>query len=302
MCRGGFAGRGWRCADRTRVIWHARSAATRSMTVCPPSVLAPDVQRKRCRTPETLQSAAGATAGTRFLLRQRRPSGARRWPAAASFGGLVASASPVPRRFAHRTTDMAPMLRHADPCRASPCRPCCLLSASGRASREVARRPEALPVRRLPKRSWDRTPGMLRFESSSSSVILLSISAIFSFKPCFSGAQGGRCQQRVLKLPDVGSTLRSHNAELRHREAPSGSPAAAHCRIIPCDCCSSVFTATNVGRDAASAIVSASFTLDGTRRGGSNLTSQPNFSRPRLPRASQCISAVASGSPTPSGG
>ena len=45
MYRGGFAGRGH--ADRTKLTWHTRF--TRSMTVCPysPSVLAPDVQRKR---------------------------------------------------------------------------------------------------------------------------------------------------------------------------------------------------------------------------------------------------------------
>ena len=107
--------------------------------------------------------------GARFLLRQQRPGGARRWPAAASFGGLVASASPVPRRFAHRTTDMAPMLRHADPCRASPCRPRCLLSALNRArprsralSSPGAKAAEAVP-----------TPGMLSLESSSSFVLLL---------------------------------------------------------------------------------------------------------------------------------
>ena len=85
---------------------------------------------------------------------------------ATSFGGLVAS--PAPRRFAHRTTDMAPMLRHADPCRASPCRPRCLLSALNRArprsralSSPGAKAAEAVP-----------TPGMLSLESSSSVALL----------------------------------------------------------------------------------------------------------------------------------
>ena len=90
---------------------------------------------------------------------------------ATSFGGLVASAShePVAHRFAHRTTDMAPMLCHADPCRALPCRPCCLLPALNRArprSRALsfpgAKAAEAVP-----------TPGMLSLESSSSFVVSL---------------------------------------------------------------------------------------------------------------------------------
>ena len=90
---------------------------------------------------------------------------------ATSFGGLVASAShePVAHRFAHRTTDMAPMLCHADPCRASPCRPCCLLLALNRArprsralSSPGAKAAEAVP-----------TPGMLSLESSSSFVVSL---------------------------------------------------------------------------------------------------------------------------------
>ena len=100
---------------------------------------------------------------------------------------------------------------------------------------------------------------MLSLESSSSFAPLLGD----LLNPCFSGAQGGRRQQR--KLLDVGSALRSCNAELRDREAPSGSAAAKlrACHIIPCDCCSPVFTATNVGRDAASVPASAaSFTLD----------------------------------------
>ena len=129
--------------------------------------------------PPSLPPTSSASAvGLRETLRS---------PAAASFGGLVASASPVPRRFAHRTTDMAPMFRHADPCRAPPCRPRCLLSALNRArprSRALSS-PGAKAAESVP------TPGMLRLESSSSFVItLLSISAIFSFKPCFSGAQG----------------------------------------------------------------------------------------------------------------
>ena len=167
------------------------------------------------------------------------------------------SRAPAPRRFAHRTTDLAPMLRHADPCRASPCRPCRLLSALNRArprsralSSPGAKAAEAVP-----------TPGMLSLESSSSFVLLLGD----LLNPCFSGAQGGRRQQR--KLPDVGSALWSHNAELRKMTAecvdrlgplPPGCAPATHC-------CSSVFTATNVGRDAAAAIASASaasFTLD----------------------------------------
>ena len=79
------------------------------------------------------------------------------------------SRAPAPRRFAHRTTDMAPMLRHADPCRASPCRPCCLLSALNRArprsralSSPGAKAAEAAPI-----------PGMLSFESSSSFALSL---------------------------------------------------------------------------------------------------------------------------------
>ena len=162
--------------------------------------------------------------GARFLLRQQRPGGARRWPAAASFRGLIASASPVPRRFAHRTTDMAPMLRHADPCRASPCRPRCLLSALNRA-RPRSRAPSS-PVRRLPKRS------RLRACPDSSPRLPSSCrSAIFSFKPCCSGVQGGRRQQR--KLPDVGSALRRCNAELRDREAPSAAARLRTCQPLP---------------------------------------------------------------------
>ena len=93
------------------------------MTICPcsPSVLAPDVQRKRCRIPGNPSVGSRRDRRHPLLLRQQRPGGARCWPAATSFEGLVASASPAPRRFAHRTTDMAPMLCHADPCRASPC-------------------------------------------------------------------------------------------------------------------------------------------------------------------------------------
>ena len=88
---------------------------------------------------------------------------------ATSFGGLVASASPVPRRFAHRTTDMAPMLRHADPCRASPCRPCRLLSALNRARpRSRARSSSGAKAAKAAP-----TPSMLSLESSSSFVLLL---------------------------------------------------------------------------------------------------------------------------------
>ena len=135
----------------------------------PPSVLAPDVQRKRCRTPGNPSIGNRRDRRRPLLLRQQRPGGARRWPAAASFGGLVASASPVPRRFAHRTTGTAPMLRHADPCRASPCRPRSLLPALGRArprsrapSSPGAKAAEAVP-----------TPGMPSLESSPSFALLL---------------------------------------------------------------------------------------------------------------------------------
>ena len=170
MYRGGFAGRGRRYADRTRVTCskHTRSAAGLPATVCPYS---PCPRRPA----QVLLNPGNPSVGSRrdrrrpLLFRQQRPGGARRWPAATSFGGLVASASPAPRRFAHRTTDMAPMLRHADPCRASPCRPRCLLPALNRArprsralSSPGAKAAEAVP-----------TPGMLSLESSSSFVVSL---------------------------------------------------------------------------------------------------------------------------------
>ena len=73
MRRGGFAGRGRRYADRTKLTWHTRSAATRSMTVCPPSVLAPDIQRALSDPGKPfswllVQSATGATVGPRSFF------------------------------------------------------------------------------------------------------------------------------------------------------------------------------------------------------------------------------------------
>ena len=137
----------------------------------PPS-LPPTPSASAAGPRETLQSAAGATAGTRSFFVGSAQASARRWPAATSFGGLVASASHepfgAPRRFAHRTTDMAPMLGHADPCRASPCRPCRLLPALNRA-RAAKSRPEfsgAKAAEAVP------TPGMLSPESSSSFALL----------------------------------------------------------------------------------------------------------------------------------
>ena len=242
--------------DQTYATHKKRSWFTRSMTVCPcsPSDLAPDVQRKRRRTP------GNSSVGSRRDRRRPIPSSSaapRRCAPLASrrqLRRLGRERQPRPAPFRPRTTDMAPMLRHADSCRASPCRPCCLLPTLNRAKpRSCAL---SSPARRLPKR--------FRLQACSASSPRLPspcCSAIFSFKPCFSGAQGGRRRQR--KLPDVGSALRSCNAELRDREAPSGSAAARlrACHVIPCR--SPVFTATNVGRDAASAPASAaSFTLD----------------------------------------
>ena len=281
MCRGGFAGRGRRYADRIRVTWHTRSAATRSMTVCPcsPSVLAPTSSASAVGPRETLQSAVGATVGTRsFFVSSAQAVRAVGQPPPVSEAWSRAPAT-NPRRFAHRITDMAPMLRHADPCRASPCRPCRLLSASGRArprsralSSPGAKAAEAAPI-----------PGMLSFESSSSfviAVVLLSISAIFSFKPCFSGVQGRRCQQR--KLPDVGSVLRNCNAELRDREAPSGSAAArTSCAPATPAVPRSSRRRTSGGTRLRRSPRRSRLTKGLTQTGGNNLTSWPSFSRPR---------------------
>ena len=187
------------------------------MAVRPSSVLAPDVRRKRCRPPGNPSVGSRRDRRHPLLLRQQRPGAVRAvgQPPPASEAG---SRAPAPRRFAHRITDMAPMLRHADPCRASPCRPCCLLSALNRA-RPRSRAPTgSSPVRRLPKR-----PRFRACSASSPRLPSPCCSAIFSFKPCFSGAQGRRRQQR--KLPDVGSALRSHDAELataKRRPLPPG--------------------------------------------------------------------------------
>ena len=173
VCRGGFASRGRRYADRARVTRRTRSAAGLPANPRPcalPPPLPPASGASAAGPRETLQSAAGATAGARsFFVSSAQAVRAVGQATATSFGGLVASASPVPRRFAHRTTGMAPMLRHADPCRASPCRPRCLLPASSRAgprsrapSSPGAKAAEAVP-----------TPGMPSFESSSSFALLL---------------------------------------------------------------------------------------------------------------------------------
>ena len=201
--------------DQTHMAHKKCSRFTRSVCPYSPSVLAPDVQRKRCRTPGNPSADSRRDRRHPLLFRQQRPGGTRRWPAAASFGGLVASAGhdPVPRRFAHRTTDMAPMLRHADPCRASPCRPCCLLSALNRA-RPRSRALSSPGAKAAGPDSGNAQPQVLVFLRGLPVARRPSRS-----NPCFSGrdAQGRRRQQR--KLPDVGSALRSHNTELRDREA-----------------------------------------------------------------------------------
>ena len=71
------------------------------------------------------------------------------------------------------------------------------------------------------------TPGMFSLESSFSFALLLGD----LLNPCFSGAQGRRRQQR--KLPDVGGALRSCNAELRDREAPSAAARLRACHPLP---------------------------------------------------------------------
>ena len=206
--------------------------------------------------------------GAWFLLHQQRPGGPRRWPAATSFGGLVASASPVPRRFAHRTTDMAPMLRHADPCRASPCRPRCLLSALNRARP----RSRALnsPVRRLPKRSRLRacSASSPRFPSPC-------CSAIFSTPVSAAHKAGDASNASFLTLAAPCGAAMPNSATAKRRPLPPGCAPATHCR-------SPVFTATNVGRDAASASASAaSFTLDEGLDADRRQHSWPSFSRLR---------------------
>ena len=174
--RGGFAGRGRRYADRTELTRHARSAAGLPATVCPcsPSDLALGVRRKRRRTPGNSSvggwlSAPGGIPSSSAAPRRRAPLGAVGQPPTASEAWPRASHEPVPRRFAHRTTDMAPVLRHADPCRASPCRPRRLLPALNRA--RPRSRALSSPARRLPKAVMG--PSMLRFESSSSFALSL---------------------------------------------------------------------------------------------------------------------------------
>ena len=198
---------------------------------------------------ETLQSATGATAGARsFFVSSAQAVRAVGQATATSFGGLVASASPVPRRFAHRTTGMAPRLRHADPRRASP-RPRCLLPALNRA-RPRSRAPSspgAKAAESVP------TPGMLRLESSSS--FALSLGDLSN--PVSAARKAGDASNAsFLTLAAPCGAAMPNSATAKRRPLPPGCAPATHCR-------SPVFTATNVGRDAASAPASAaSFTLD----------------------------------------
>ena len=134
-----------------------------SMTICPYSlsVLAPDVQRKRCRTPEnpSVESRHGRWRSVGLLLLRRR-SGACRWPEPPPPVSEAWSQAPAtsPRRVVSPTE--RPTCRRCFVTLprglASPCRPCCLLSASDPAKPRSWAPTGNLAVRRLPKRSWDR--------------------------------------------------------------------------------------------------------------------------------------------------
>ena len=274
MCRGGFASCGH--ADRIKLTWHTRSAAGLPLLSLRPCPRRPAQALSDPGKPFSRQLARPPAPGSFFVSSAQAVCAVGR-ATATSFGGLVASASPAPRRFAPRTTDMAPMLRHADPCRASPCRPRRLLSASGRArprsralSSPGAKAAEAAP-----------TPGMLSLESSSSFALLLGDllnHRLVSAAAVHKIGQVGRCQQR--KLPDVGSALRSCNAEL----------AAAKRRPLPPGCAPATPAVPRSSRRRTSGgtrlrlsppLRRSRLTKGLTQTGGNNLTSWPSFSRPR---------------------
>ena len=104
--------------------------------------LHPCPRRKRLR--ETVQSKP---AGGRAPFSSATPS--QCMPLAEPPASEAWSQAPATRRFANRTTDMAPTLRDTTRGRVSPCRSRCSLSAS---ARRRCRAPSS-PVRRLPKRS-----------------------------------------------------------------------------------------------------------------------------------------------------
>ena len=140
-----------------------------------------------------------------LLLRQQRPSGARRWPRplppASEAWSRAPATNPCRAASPHRTTDMAPMLCHADPCRASPCRPCCLLSGLNRA------------------RPRSRTRKFSRCEG------------------CRSGPDSGHAQPRVLvflrDLPVARRSSRSNPCCSRSaRDAPGSSGDASSASFL----------------------------------------------------------------------
>ncbi len=135
-----------------------------SMTICPysPSILVPDVQRKRCLTlgNPSVESRHGRRRSVGLLLLRRWRSGACRWPEPPPPASEAWSQAPAtsPRRVVSPTERPACRRCFVTPPRgrASPCRPCCLLSASDPAKPRSRAPTGNLAVRRLPKRSWDR--------------------------------------------------------------------------------------------------------------------------------------------------
>ena len=249
-----------------------RSWFTRSMTVCPPSVLAPTSSASAVGPRETLQSAAGATAGARsFFVSSAQAVRVVGQPPPASEAWSRAPAT-NPRRFAHRTTDMAPMLRHADPCRASPCRPRCLLPASGRASprSRALSSPGAKAAEAVP------TPGMLSFESSSSFALLLGdllVQTLFH-------APGRRRQQRsFLTLAAPCGAAMPNSATAKRRPLPPGCAPAASFPAVPRSSRRRTSGGTRLRRPRPPR--RSRLTKGLTQTGGNNLTSWPGFSRSR---------------------